>query len=191
MSEKKSKEQGEDKPDILIGYLSIAELSKDLFRGGLLLVDLKGKPQDFRCTSVIKPNAIQRALYGGTLAGHMALNLCGLPLLNALQKKPTLLVASNPDLLVLRGEIEIPMLWLRRQEAVLPSSQSSGHEYELVASDAGLFDTVLASCAAGYGQDLGAAVDGIRQIGHSIDPLEPFSRVESALKLVQDKAGTR
>lgn len=191
MSEKKRQEQGEVNPDILIGYMSITELSKDLFRGGLLLVDLKGMPQDFRCTSVIKPNAIQRALYGGTLAGHMVLNLCGLPLLNAIQKKPDLLVADNADLLVLRGEIEIPMLWLRRQGAVLPSSQSSGQEYELVASDAGLFDTVLVSCAAGYGQDLGAAVEWIRQIGHLIDPLEPFNRVESALKLVQDKAGTR
>lgn len=191
MSENKSQKQGEDKPEFLIGYLSITELSKDLFRGGLLLIDLKGRPQDFRCTSVIKPNAIQRALYGGTLAGHMALNLCGQPLLNALQKKPGLLVADNPDLLVLRGEIEMPMLWLRRQGAVLPSSQSSGQECELVASDAGLFDTVLASCADGFGQDLGAAVKWIGQIGHLIDPLEPFNRVESALKLVQDKAGTR
>jgi hypothetical protein len=191
MSEKKNQAQGDDNPDILIGYMSITELSKDLFRGGLLMVDLKGRPQDFRCTSVIKPNAIQRALYGGTLAGHMALNLCGLPLLEALGKQPTLLVAGSPDLLALRVEIEIPMLWIRRQGAVLPSSQSSGGACELVASDAGLFDTLLASCAAGHGEELEAGIKWIRQIGSLIDPLEPFTRIESALKLVQNKAGSR
>jgi hypothetical protein len=188
MSDKKNQGEGDH---ILIGYMSIAELSKDLFRGGLLLVDLKGKPQDFRCTSVIKPNAIQRALYGGTLAGHMALNLCGLPLLDALQKKPALLVASSPDLFALREEIDIPMLWLRRQGAVLPSSQSSGEACELVASDSGLFDTVLTSCASGHGEEFAASVEWIRQIARLIDPLEPFTRVEAALKLVQDKAGSR
>ena len=127
--------------------MSIVELSRDLFRGGLLLADLKGKPQDFRCTSVIKPNAIQRVLYGGTMAEHMALDLCGKPLLNALQKKPAVLVVNSPDLLALRAESGLPMLWLRRQSDTRPASPFAGQDYELVASDVGLFDTVLASCA--------------------------------------------
>jgi hypothetical protein len=191
MDKAKNVVQGGNQLDVLIGYMSMVELSKDLFRGGLLLTDLKGKPQDFRCTSVIKPNAIQRVLYGGTMAEHMALELCGKPLLNALQKKPAVLVANTPDLLALRAETEFPMLWLRRQSDTRPESPFAGQEYELVASDAGLFDTVLASCAGGHGQEIGMASEWIRQLGRLIDPLEPFNRVEAALKFVQDKAGAR
>jgi hypothetical protein len=121
----------------------------------------------------------------------MLLDLCGLPLLNALQKKPNVLAANRPDLLALRAETTLPMLWLRRQGDTQHSSPLADQECELVASEAGLFDTVLASCAGGHGEDMALAVEWIREIGRSIDPMEPFTRIEAALKLVQDKAGAR
>ena len=176
----------------LVGYISIVELSADLFRGGILLTDLRGKPQDFRCTSAIKPNSIQRVLYGGTLIEHIALDLCGLPLLKALPKTPAVLFADRPELLVLRPTTEIPTLWLRRQSEIQsPGRSAVGGETEMVASDGGVFDTVLASCHADYGEDLSETVEYLRQIGQVLDPLEPFARILAAMKLVQDKAGAR
>lgn len=192
MSKTKDVGQGVDMPDGLIGYMSIVELSKDLFRGGLLLADLRGKPRDFRCTSAIKPNAIQRVLYGGTLYEHMALDLCGLPLLNALPKIPAVLLVDRPDLLALRAQNAIPLLWIRRQSEIqAPGRADMGGEIEMVASENGLFDTVLASCHADHADDLPGAVDFVRQIGQVLDPLESFGRIAAALKLVQDKAGPR
>lgn len=176
----------------LVGYISIVELSPDLFRGGILLTDLRGRPQDFRCTSTIKPNAIQRILYGGTLIEHMAMDLCGLPLLNALPKTPDVLLADRPELLVLRPTTEIPVLWIRRQSEIqLQGRANAGGEVEMVASEGGLFDTVLLSGHAEYGEDLLEPIELVRQIGQVLDPLEPFARISAALKLVQDKAGAR
>ena len=176
----------------LVGYISIIELAPDLFRGGILLTDLRGKPQDFRCTSAIKPNSIQRVLYGGTLIEHMAMDLCGLPLLKALPKTPAVLFADRPELLVLRPITEIPTLWLRRQSEIQsPGRSAAGGETEMVASDGGVFDTVLASCHADYGEDLSETVEYLRQIGQVLDPLEPFARILAAMKLVQDKVGAR
>jgi hypothetical protein len=85
------------------------------------------------------------------------------------------------------------MLWLRRQSQIGPAASGglAGEAAELVASEAGLFDTVLASCHAGHGDDMPDAVELVRQVALSIDPLEPFSRIAAALKLVQDKAGAR
>ena len=176
----------------LLGYISIVELSPDLFRGGILLTDPRGKPQDFRCTSTIKPNAIQRILYGGTLIEHMGKDLCGLPLLNALPKTPAVILADRPELLVLRPTTEIPVLWIRRQsELQMQGGTNAGGEVEMVASEGGLFDTVLASCHAEYGEDLLAPMELVRQIGQVLDPLEPFARIAAAMKLVQDKVGAR
>jgi len=187
-------EQHEDpsQENHLVGYIGIVELGGDLFRGGLLLTDLRGKPQDFRCTSAIKPNSIQRVLYGGTMIEHMALELCGLPLLKVLPKTPAVLLADCPELLLLRPHVEIPSLWIRRQSAIQSASKSSAIAGgELIASEDGLFDTVLASCHADYGDDLAEAMGLIRQVGRVLDPLEPFARIAAALKLVQDKAGAR
>jgi hypothetical protein len=174
----------------LLGYLRIIEIAPNLFRGAILMTDLRGKPQDFRCTSAIKPNAIQRVLYGGTLSEHMALELCGLPLLKALPREPAVLLADRPDLLVLRQQTEVPMLWIRRQLEIQPQGRPDiGGEAKLIASEGGLFDTVLASGHADHGDDLLKAVEWLGQIGQSLDPLEPFNRIEAALKLVQEKAG--
>jgi hypothetical protein len=178
--------------DWSVGYVSIVELGSGLYRGGMLLVDWRGKPQDFRCTSAIKPNTIQRVLYGGTLIEHMALKLCGLPLLHALPKTPTVLLADCPELLLLRTHADIPSLWIRRQGEIQSSGKTIGIVGgELIASEGGVFDTVLASCCADYGEDLAEAVETVRQLGQALDPLEPFARISAALKLVQDKAGAR
>ena len=80
----------------LLGYLRIVEIGPDLFCGAILPPDLRGKSRDFRCTSAIKPNAIQRILYVGTLSEHMALDLSGLPLLKAFPVQPPVLLADRP-----------------------------------------------------------------------------------------------
>jgi hypothetical protein len=190
MGKNNAEHEGTEGGTPLLGYLRIIEIAPNLFRGAILMTDLRGKPQDFRCTSAIKPNAIQRVLYGGTLSEHMALDLCGLPLLKALPSKPAVLLADRLDLLVLRQQTEIPMLWIRRQSEVQPKGLSDvGGEAKLIASEGGLFDTVLASGHVDYGDDLPRTVEWLRQICQSLDPMEPFTRIEAALKLVQDKAG--
>jgi hypothetical protein len=176
----------------LAGYIGIVEVSPGLFRGGLLLTDLRGKPLDFRCTSAIKPNSIQRVLYGDTLLEHMALDICGLPLLKALPKTPAVLLVDRPEMLVLRPQIETPLIWIRRQSELQSTKKANiAPAGELIASESGLFETVLASCHADHIEDLADTIEWLRQIGKVLDPLEPFVRIAAGLKLVQDKAGAR
>lgn len=186
----KTARDGNPDQEPLLGFFSIVELTKDLFRGGILLTDVRGKPRDFRCTSAIRPNAIQKVLYGRTLAEHLALELCGLPLLNALPNQPAVLLADAPDSLALRPESEVPMLWLRRQ-ADAPSasvSGAAGDAVELIASESGAFEAVMASVKAGHEADLEWVLT-LREMARTLDPLEPFGRIAAAMKLVQDKAG--
>jgi len=60
-----------DTPLRTLAFLSLVELEKDVFRGGVLVTDAQGKPIEFRCTSAIQPTAVQKTLYGGTLRAHM------------------------------------------------------------------------------------------------------------------------
>jgi len=174
-----------------IGYLSLCEISPGIHRGGLLLVDLRGRPVDFRCTSAIRPNSIQKILYGGTLSSHLAVNMCGLPLLKAAGKPMTTLLVMSPMLFGVRTESNQPVLWARRQSDLVAQGAAGlcGEANEILGSEAGTFDTVVVSGHRDYTNDLAEGVTHLRTLSSVIDPLEPFDRISAALKLVQDRAG--
>ena len=54
-----------------LAFVALAEVEEGVLRGGILVTDAQGKPVEFRCTSPIRPNAVQRTLYGGTLMTHI------------------------------------------------------------------------------------------------------------------------
>jgi hypothetical protein len=67
-----------------IAFLSYVETEKGLAgRGAALVTDHVTKPLEFRCTSPIKPNPVQRTLYGETLRSYIAIDLVGQPLIGA------------------------------------------------------------------------------------------------------------
>ena len=68
-----------------LAYIILADVEDGVLRGGILVTDAHGKPVEFRCTSPIRPNAVQRTLYGGTLMPHIAVELVGVPLVHAVQ----------------------------------------------------------------------------------------------------------
>ena len=180
-----------DRSDPLIAYMTLTAISPGLFRGGVLVVDTDGKPVDFRCTSAIKPNAMQKILYGDTLTGHMAVSLCGQPLMDAMTCNPSVMVVGRPGLLDLRRETCASVLWVRRQSDMIPRNETApaSDEQELVASESGQFETVSISPHNAFAGDIDDGIPPIRLLASAIDPLEPFSRIEAALKWVQDKAG--
>ena len=63
-----------------LAFLGYSEFDKG-YRGGILVTDEWGKPLEFRCTSPVHPNPVQRTLYGQTLLPHIAVELIGAPLL--------------------------------------------------------------------------------------------------------------
>ena len=66
----------------LIGFLALYETSpRDGYLGAILITDLQGVPQEFRCTHPVKPTALQKPLYGNTLEPYIAVDLCGIPLI--------------------------------------------------------------------------------------------------------------
>lgn len=61
-----------------LGFLSIEESEeKDRYIGCLLITDLNGVPQEFRCTHPVKPTSMQKPLYGKSLVPYIGIELCG------------------------------------------------------------------------------------------------------------------
>ena len=89
-----------------LAFISLVELEKDVFRGGVLVTDAQGKPLEFRCTSAIQPTAVQKTLYGGTLNAHMAVELTARPLLNAVKQEYDAVFVTQDDFIELRKAIK-------------------------------------------------------------------------------------
>ena len=78
-----------------LAFVTLSEVEDGVLRGGILVTDAHGKPVEFRCTSPIRPNTVQRTLYGGTLMPHIAVELVGKPLIQAVQASPDVGLSSR------------------------------------------------------------------------------------------------
>ena len=54
-----------------LAFVTLAEVEEGILRGGILITDTKGKPVEFRCTFPIRPNAVQRTLYGDRVCHNL------------------------------------------------------------------------------------------------------------------------
>lgn len=170
---------------------SLAYLARHVFedghayRGGLLVVNERGQPLEFRCTSPIRPNAVQSTLYGESLHPYMALELVGKPLLGTAREGFNLLLVREEWFLNLRETSDTAVVLLRRQGEQL-SGRGAEDAASLVDSPKGRFDPLVVTSFSSAGDDVNVALPLLEICARYFDPLEPFDRVERALEKVHD-----
>jgi hypothetical protein len=145
----------------VLAFLDLATFEDGAaLRGGCLVTDSLTRPLEFRVSGAIRPTNLQKMLYGDTLHEYICNDLIGVPLLNALESKPDMVLARDAEFLKLRTRLDIPVLWIR-------------------GTVDGQF--VLQSLP-GYEKEAEAGRDALprRLRGRSI--LEPFMRIHSALE---------
>jgi len=171
-----------------LAFVAVAEMEKDVFRGGILVTDLRGKPVEFRCTSPIHPNNVQKTLYGRTLCSHIAVTLVGLPLLRGVTQSPDIVMVSQAEFLEMRPDIENVLLLLSKQGAAMTVAEGTEMRAirELVTSPSGRFDPIVATCHWEHGPDL-RMIEHLRAVCSTIDLMEPFERINTALRFVHEK----
>lgn len=176
----------------LLVFLDLLELNDQSIRGAALVTDASTEPVEFRCTSPIRPTALQRTLWGKRLEGHIACHLVGKPLLDALSNRPQLIVSRKPEFVALRSLVPLPLVQvLRNEELALASSlaDGDGREDMLAPSSAG-FEPVIVKVHRRFVEDRDLARRLLNDAFQNHSVLEPFERITNALELVhqQDRA---
>ncbi len=138
-------------------------------RGGALITDSITRPLEFRCTSPVRPNNLQRILYGYTLEEYVHVELLSLPLVNEVKEKPSLIIVRNPLLLTLRKRISYPVVLVRHDQNA-PVGDGSSNLKAIVLTSHREFPAETASA-----QSMLGAIMSQR------DLLEPFERLSVAL----------
>ena len=172
-----------------IGFITLVEVDDGILRGGILVTDAHGKPVEFRCTSPIHPNSVQRTLYGNTLMPHIAVELVGKPLVNAVQASPDVVLVQQEEFLSLRTRCEKPLLLARRQgeDMQLSEERDKSQREEMLSSPSGKFAPVVVTCHWDYPDDIVQCKEGLGWMFSNCDLVEPFERVKTALSTLHEQ----
>lgn len=178
----------------LLGFLALHETSShDGYLGAILITDLHGIPQEFRCTHPVKPTVIQRPLYGNTLQPYIGVNLCGMPLIKSIQNMPSLIVIREEFLLDVRTVSPSPVALIRRAGEAIDIEASDSPETTLkrkrIDCPTGRFQPIIFSVHSDFDDDMRFTRETLEGIFAYFDPLEPFERISKAIEVLgkQDK----
>ncbi len=189
-------------------YLDVAPFEGGkVLRGGALVTDATTEPLEFRCTSAVRPTALQKVLWGARLDGQIACNLVGVPLMKALRQPYSLIAVRNPDFMEMRENLDLPMVLLSRDTAIEFSDSSASSDDEslearaeddqrspgdedseaVLSNSSGRFEPVILRCHEAYKQDLPDCRSVLGPVFARRDVLEPFERIAAALVAVHEQ----
>ncbi|OQY95424.1 MAG: hypothetical protein B6D41_06160 [Chloroflexi bacterium UTCFX4] len=178
--------------NITLAFLSLyMTMTKDGYLGAILVTDSQGVPLEFRCTHPVKPNTIQKSLYGDTLVPHIGTNLCGIPLLKAIQNKPSLVIVNSDYMLNTRFGSAYPIVFVRRAGETIEVKSVDGKDAEIkqrLDSSSGKFQPIIIESHCDFDDGtIGRKI--LEPLFSELDPLEPFQRMSKSIEVLtqQDK----
>lgn len=181
-----------------IGFLAyVQDPGNGAGRGAILVTDEGTKPLEFRCTTPIRPNPLQRMLYGDTLRSYIAADLVGEPLLEAVQEKPSIVLVREPLFLKLHLKGDAEIVCVRRQgakisEAITEDNGQSRSEPALLNCSTGRFQPLTVTGRSEQSNGFEEALEVLRRVFSNTDLLEPFDRIEKVVAELdrQESAGS-
>lgn len=169
-------------------YKLIADAEHKRMIGALLVTDELGKPEEFRVTFPVKPTLIQRQLYGESPFPHVGMELCGLPLYDALKARPHLMVVSHPEFLFLGEAIESPLVYAERSGTTLIVKGAPSSLHDVVESNSGRFEPLRVRYPDGYKPERRAqTAEVVAEFFRVVDLMEPFNRIDVAVRILQEQ----
>lgn len=179
----------EEGKSTLLAFYSLFETSnKDGRIGAVLVTDHFGVPQEFRCSHPVKPTAIQRQLYGNSLEPYLGIQLCGIPLVQSLKLRPSLIIVNREYLLSLRQDSPYPVIFLHRAgETIELESLDAAEDAKKrvrIESPSKRFQPLIIVAQASYEEDRDRAREIIEPIFSHLDLYEPFERMHKAVEVL-------
>jgi hypothetical protein len=165
-------------------YIDFYEKENENIRFGVLIVDKKLKPIEFRITSKIALNELQKIIYGETLKEALFIEKVGADLLNSIESDYKYIFCKEKILLNLRNKFSKPIFFLEKFDEFKPKDR-----YSLkVTSSTNKFDPILLHFSAVDEKEVSTLSRELSEIFKYSDIMEPFRRIEKALDYI-DRTG--
>lgn len=194
-------------------YLMITSPLPNVFIGGVMVVDGRGLPVEFRYSEPIQPTKIQQVLYGTVLARYIKTEVILDTLMKSLETQPDLVIVNDESVLDHGIEAQAAPL-IRLSETKSGPLKSTGATEKISANEYLIQLTPESSPVRVQleGTPAGSDVGGARSLGNTsqddsfsnseiytlltgvggvTDILEPLKRVEKALATLCQEAGLK
>lgn len=200
-----------------LGYLMVSSPLANVYIGGLMVVDGRGLPIEFRYTEPIQPTRIQQILYGSVLTRYIKTEVILESLIKSLESHPDLILVNDESFLV--KEVSIKDLEMVRVTETKSSPLKALGGFERISSREFLLQLTPESSPirihlSGGDGSPGAPSGGQKtlpdkskepdidfsntrvystlfEVGRVTDILEPLNRVEKALAVLCQEAGIK
>jgi hypothetical protein len=157
---------------------------KDSYLGGMMIVDERGIPIEFKYTDIINPTKLQKVLYGDVLEKYLKEEVIMGNLVEKIENKADIYFVD-------KLENQVLSKFVNEGVAVIRDSQSKAleniGEFEFVKENEAIIQIderqspIRAILEDGRGNEL---VNKIVALGLEGNIIEPFDRVEEALRLI-------
>lgn len=174
-----------------LGFLTVVEHTPGGLFGGLLVLNLAGRPLEFHCTAPVKANRAQEILYGPTLKPYLYGEQIGGALLAKL-KTPALAVCTDSEhVLALRDHCDVPVVLVPPACSEEAAEVDASPTYRLDAAQVAVapphirsfqLGTYEVAVRAEHEAD-GATLESLwQQQSIDLDLNEPFTRIREAIE---------
>lgn len=159
-------------------FLTVVAAGRAGSRGAALVTDAETVPVEFRVTDPIRAEPAHRVLYGAALDHHLLVDLIGVPLLRALREEVSHVLVREPRLLRLQERASVPVLWVGREDDLVPMPDADEPGFLLAGPAA---PPVVVLGYRGRHEETRAAGEVLQRVLARHDVLEPFGRLDTAL----------
>jgi hypothetical protein len=174
-----------------LGFLTVCEQEDQSLFGGLLVLNLAGRPLEFHCTAPVRPNRAQEILYGPTLRPYLYGEQIGRALMERVGVAPELVFTDVEPALALRPLTTVPIVYVPPRASMeqassdatarldaphatpLPASSMRLHRFSLGALQLAVPQT--------HAQDEPQVVSQWQPHAAEFDLAEPFGRIREAI----------
>ncbi|RMA93211.1 hypothetical protein [Hydrogenothermus marinus] len=160
-----------------IAFIDFKELNNTV-KAGILLTDEHTKPIEFRTTTNINIDELQRILYGESLKEVLYKERFAVDLANSLKEDFDILLTKEKNILSIRKEIGKPVGYIRKFD---PFKALDKHSHKIV-NLAGKFEPLVLTISKEDEKNLYIFSKNLQKIYKNFNLLEPFERVKKALE---------
>ncbi|WP_198001826.1 hypothetical protein [Sulfurihydrogenibium sp. YO3AOP1] len=163
-------------------YLNLKN-EDNYIRAGGLIVDERTKPVEFRITSKVEVNDLQKILYGETFKEGVIIDKVLLELLNSLESDFTAIFILDKNLLSIRKDLKKPVFLFEKHDEFRPKEKYAIKIQNLTGKFPAL-NLKFFPEDENIANQIGRVLNDIYK---NIDILEPFSRIIKAIEYIESE----
>jgi hypothetical protein len=172
----------------VLAFLTVSEGEDGNFFGGLLAVNLNGRPLEFHCTAPVRANRAQQILFGSTLPAFVYGEQISQALLAGMELVPAVVCTDKAPVLAVQPHVTEPVVLVERigeEKEVMLARETAGEVTAGMSWERGSYRLTIDDRRNQQRAEIEQLVELFEE---TVELDEPFERIREAIQEAQRSA---